>query len=113
MSHTPCKILKQVEKRSFRVCRYKNGENNYCRLLPFRKSAQCICLFYLFIYLLDRINNEEIRKETEIEPIANKIIWCRQQWREHSLRIKESRYPKVILYYSSRGNRERGRPRKG
>ena len=36
-----------------------------------------------------KINNEEIRKESEIESITNKIIENRQQW--NLLRIEGSR----------------------
>ena len=46
--------------------------------------------------LLDKIDNGKNRKGLDIELITHKITDLRQRWKEHFLRMEESRFPKAI-----------------
>ena len=47
--------------------------------------------------ILNKINNEEIRKELEFESITRKIIKRRWQYKQHFLRTEESIIAKAVL----------------
>ena len=61
---------------------------------------------------MDKIRNDAIREELNIESVNNKIIENRQKWIEHLVRMEDTRFPKAVLNYMPRGRRDRGRPRR-
>jgi hypothetical protein len=60
----------------------------------------------------DKIRNEVIRKELEIEGIQDVRSKYIQNWINHLERMDNTRIPKHTLNYKPRGRRYRGRPRK-
>jgi len=61
---------------------------------------------------LDKIRSEVIRKELEIPGIQDVRSKYKQNWINHLERMDNTRHPKHVLNYKSRGRRDRGRPRK-
>ena len=61
--------------------------------------------------LQDRIRNEDIRAELEVEDINEIISAYRRQWWDHLQRMTEDRLPKAALNYKAIGRRDVGRPR--
>jgi hypothetical protein len=58
---------------------------------------------------LDKIRNEDVRKELGVVSINDRKRRYRQDWREHVERMEEGR---VALWYKSKGRRDPGRPRR-
>jgi hypothetical protein len=61
---------------------------------------------------LDKISNEDIRKELGVFLINDRIRRYRQDWLEHVERMEEGRVPKQALWYRPKGRRDPGRPRR-
>jgi hypothetical protein len=61
---------------------------------------------------LDKIWNEDIRKELGVFSINDRIRRYRQDWLEHVERMKEGRVPKQALWCRPKGRRDPGRPRR-
>lgn len=61
---------------------------------------------------LDKIKNEDIRKNLDIFSLNKKIQNNKERWKEHVLRMDENRFPKQALRYQIKGRRDPGRPRK-
>ena len=62
--------------------------------------------------ILDKIRNEDIRKELKIFNLCDRIQEYRTKWKDHVQRMPETRFPRAALDYSPKGRRDRGRPRK-
>ena len=62
--------------------------------------------------ILDKIRNEDIRRELKIFCVKDKIQEYRQDWLDHVQCMPRRRLPRAALYYTPRGKRDRGRPRK-
>ena len=60
---------------------------------------------------LDRIRNEDILKSTEQKEVTEMIKERRLRWLGHVLRMRDDRFPKNALQWSTQGKRGRGRPR--
>jgi len=61
---------------------------------------------------LDKIRSEVVRKELEISGIQDVRLKYKQNWINHLERMDNSRLPKHVLNYKSRGRSDRGSPRK-
>lgn len=62
---------------------------------------------------LERRRNEDVRHMMDMEESVMERIEKRTlQWYGHVKRMKEERWPKIILEWSPRGRRKRARPRK-
>jgi hypothetical protein len=60
---------------------------------------------------LDKIGNEDKRKELGVFSINDRIRSYKQHWLEHVERMEEGRAPKQALWYRPKGRRDPGRPR--
>ena len=60
----------------------------------------------------DRIRNEEIRKECDVQPILSILRTYRKNWSDHVIRMSQERLPRSALLYKPTGKRNVGRPRK-
>jgi hypothetical protein len=88
-----------VGQREKETC--KNCKQQKCNL---RSVKQCT--------RLDKIRNEDIRKELGVFSINDRIRRYRQDWLEHVERMEEGRVPKQTLWYRPKGRRDPGRPRR-
>jgi hypothetical protein len=61
---------------------------------------------------LDKIRNEDIRKELGVFSVNDRIRRYRQDWLEHVERMEEGRVLKQALWYRPKGRRDLGRPRR-
>jgi predicted nucleic acid-binding Zn-ribbon protein len=61
---------------------------------------------------LDKIRNEDIRKELRVFSINDRIRRYRQDSLEHVERMEEGRVPKQALWYRTKGRRDPDRPRR-
>jgi len=61
---------------------------------------------------LDKIRSEVIRKELEIPGTQDVRSKYKQNWINHLEGMDNTRLPKHVLSYKSRGRRDRRRPRK-
>ncbi|KAJ4427350.1 hypothetical protein ANN_24970 [Periplaneta americana] len=59
--------------------------------------------------LLDRKRNEEILEQLEVESVEEKISRYKFNWLDHVRRMENSRIPKIMMQYKSRGHRRPGR----
>jgi hypothetical protein len=59
---------------------------------------------------LDRVRNEDVRKELGIHEMNDKIKQKRTDWRQHIDRMNNERLTKQIREYNPRGRRSIGRP---
>ncbi|KAK9877518.1 hypothetical protein WA026_018626 [Henosepilachna vigintioctopunctata] len=62
--------------------------------------------------LLDRIRNDDIRRELKIFNLCDRIREYRNCWQDHVQRMTDARLPKAAFNYRPKGRRDRGRPRK-
>lgn len=62
--------------------------------------------------IIDKIRNEDIRRELNSKPLLDAVTDYRIQWKEHVERMDEERIPRAALNYRPKGRRDRGRPRK-
>ena len=60
----------------------------------------------------DKIRNEEIRRELEIEPILEYVERSQLRWFGHVMRMNEQQYPVKYYQWQPQGKRPTGRPRK-
>ena len=60
---------------------------------------------------LDRLRNDDIRRELGIESILQSIERGQLRWYGHVKRMEDSRYPKQFLEWMPDGRRPVGRPR--
>jgi hypothetical protein len=56
----------------------------------------------------DYKRNDDIIKELKTEPVIRKIQKCKNNWIEHSNRMRRDRIPKLLKNYKPRGRRNRG-----
>ena len=61
---------------------------------------------------LDRLKNEQIRTDLNVEPVLITIERERLRWYGHVMRMDESRIPRRYLQWRPQGKRPVGRPRK-
>ena len=61
---------------------------------------------------LDRLRNEDIRRELEVEDIFKFVERGQLRWYGHVKRMDENRYPKKYVDWIPEGRRPVGRPRK-
>jgi hypothetical protein len=61
---------------------------------------------------LDKIRNEDVRKELGVFSINDGIRRYRQDWLEDVERMEEGRGPKQALWYRPKGRRDPDRPRR-
>ena len=61
---------------------------------------------------LDRLRNEDIRRELEVEDILKLIEKGQLRWYGHVKRMDDGRYPRKYLEWKPEGTRPVGRPRK-
>jgi hypothetical protein len=62
---------------------------------------------------LDKIRNEDIRKELGVFSINDRTRRYRQDWLEHVERMEEERVPKQAVWYRPKGRRDPGGQRRG
>ncbi|KAJ4445668.1 hypothetical protein ANN_12352 [Periplaneta americana] len=60
--------------------------------------------------LLDHKRSEDIRAELKIFNLNDKLLECKEDWKEHIERMPEDRFPKLLLNYTPVGRRSIGRP---
>ena len=61
---------------------------------------------------LDKLRNEDIRRELEVEEILKFVERGQLRWYGHVKRMEENRYPKKYLDWTPEGRRPVGRPKK-
>ena len=61
---------------------------------------------------LDKIRNEDIRAELQVEPLLSILKKSRDNWSGHLLRMSPNRLPLQAWEYKPIGKRDVGRPRK-
>jgi Tfp pilus assembly protein PilZ len=54
--------------------------------------------------------NIEILEELKVNPIQDKISNYKTDWRDHVNQMSRSRLPKLIMQYTPKGRKDRGRP---
>jgi hypothetical protein len=59
---------------------------------------------------LDKIGNDDMRKELGMSLMNDRIGRYKQDWLGHVERMEEGRVPKQVLWYGPKGRRDPGRP---